>query len=93
METKRKFVSVNGDFFIESDGEIKSGDWFKSKFRTENKFFHFVHVGHVLSDGYVCYDSGVTYPKSDVICKVEIDFKSWYENRLNKIKDKPCNKT
>jgi len=89
MNTQRtQFVSCNGDFFIEADGEIKAGDWFKSKFRTENKFFHFVQVGHVLEDGYVDYESGATYPKDDVLCKVEIDFAKWWSERYKKIQDK-----
>jgi len=82
----KQFKSCNGDFFIESEGDIKAGDWFKSKFRTENKFFHFVQVGQVVDDGYVCYDTKVPYPKSDVICKVEIDFKRWSDEKIPKAK-------
>lgn len=85
----QRFTSINGDFFIEEEGELKAGDWFKSKFRSENKFFHFVQVGAVVPEGLICYETRILYPFTDVICKVRIDYDRWYQEKcvphLNKI--------
>ncbi len=81
----QQFISCNKDLFIEDTGEIVAGSWFKSKFHTENKFFHFVEVGHVLPDGtLVCFSTGQLYPKDDIICKVKKDYYRWFTERVSK---------
>ena len=58
--------------FIKSEGEIKENDWFCSKWRVENKFFFFVQVKEIKDNGYICNDTGVLYPKDDVMYRAEI---------------------
>jgi len=52
--------------YLPVEGELKEGDWYKSKFRTENKFFHYEQWK----------DDRTTYfgnnPKEDVLFKVKL---------------------
>lgn len=52
--------------YLPIEGEIKEGDWYKSKFRSENKFFHYEQWK----------DDRTTYfgnnPKEDVLFKVKL---------------------
>lgn len=52
--------------FVPIEGEIKEGDWYKSKFRTENKFFHYEQWKDDRTT-YFGFDA-----KEDVICKVKL---------------------
>lgn len=68
-------IKITNQSFIRADADnqhLKTGDWFCSAFRTKHKFFHFVKIKEVLKDGFVCEDTGITYPFDDVLYRAEL---------------------
>jgi len=65
-------TTLKNENFEPTLGDIKSGDWFKSKWRLENKFFHYVLVKKVLNNGYICADTNTIYPFDDVLHKAKL---------------------
>jgi hypothetical protein len=53
-------------------GEILPGDTFKSQWRTDNKFFHYVTVKEVTDTEFISVDTDVSYSKDDAITKVKL---------------------
>ncbi len=57
---------INTDF-KEEKGFLNIRDWFKSKFRSENKFFHYVQVGQITETGYIDAENGWNHDFDDVL--------------------------
>ncbi len=69
--TNALFIMENKDF-VRVDGEIKTGDFFKSKVRTENKFFHYVQVKEITNKGYIDNSNGWLHFFEDVEYRAEL---------------------
>lgn len=53
--------------FERQEGDLKIGDWFKSKWRSENKFFHYVKICEITETGYIDSENKWHHEFEDVV--------------------------